>query len=408
MSQPTFGEDRPVPRDVVVSGLGPLAAARAHPVAPEAVDPPLTATPGLAALFAMSDATGMMQHAIGVIPDRRHGYCLDDNARALILMNSAGTLQPAEQIRWSAAYAGFIQYAWNPDRQTFRNFMRYDRSWCEEAGSEDSVGRAMWSLGHTAARAPDPSMRHWAKQLFDVALPGFGEVDSPRALAFAMLGAHDVLKVEQNHQGALDLINRGGVLLSHVLDASRRPDWAWFEAVLGYDNPRLPQALMLAGHACGNKAWIDAGMETLGWIADRQTAAEGHFRPVGSETFGRDHDQMPFDQQPLEAQAAVEAATTAYLLSQDARWVDHAKAAYKWYFGANDRGVVLADLASGRCRDGVTPRGVNENCGAESIIAFQLAYVSLIELLQAAKATVKASDRFENQNINPSGSFAYS
>jgi hypothetical protein len=63
--------------------------------------------------------------------------------------------------------------------------------------------------------------------------------------------------------------------------------------------------------------------------------------------------------------------------------MQHAQAAWRWFFGANDRGVVLADLASGRCRDGLNPRGANQNCGAESILAFQLSHYSMLALTQA-------------------------
>lgn len=373
-------------------------------VAPAVRNVPVTATPGLAGVFAMSDSTGMLQHAIGIVPDRRHGYCVDDNARALILMNLADGCDPVERLRWSSTYASFIQYAWNEDRETFRNFMRFDRTWCEEAGSEDSVGRAIWALGHTAAHSPDPDMRRWGRRWFDTALPGFARVDSPRALGFAMLGAAAVLDTDPGCRPARELVERGASLLAHLLDASRRPDWAWFEAVLSYDNPRLPQALIAAGSVCGNRAWIDAGLDTLDWIAQRQTAPEGHFRPVGSETFGRTHDQLPFDQQPLEAQAAIEAAAAAHGVTGDQRWIDHALTAYRWFFGANDRGVVLADLASGRCRDGVTPRGVNENCGAESILAFQLAAVGIKGLLKAACSTSATASTTDSLTGSQQGS----
>ena len=172
-------------------------------------------------------------------------------------------------------------------------------------------------------------------------------------------------------------------MLCHLLEHSRRPDWAWFEAVLGYDNPRLCQALIEGGLVLEDRAMIEAGLETLEWIAAQQVSAQGHFRPVGSETFGKSHAYLPFDQQPLEAQAAIEAARAAYAATQDPRWFEHAKAAWDWFFGANDRGVVLADLATGRCRDGINPRGANENCGAESILAFQLAHYSMLALARA-------------------------
>ena len=383
------------------------AALVAQAIRPQARDVPLTATPGLAGLFAMSDATGMLQHAIGVVADRRHGYCLDDNARALILMNQAHGLSAGERLSWSSTYASFIQYAWNPDRQVFRNFMRFERTWCEDQGSEDSFGRALWALGHTAAHAPDEGIAEWGRRWFETTLPGFEKIDSPRAIAFATLGACTFLRSGQHHDDAWALAERGGQVLANLLDAGRRPDWAWFETVLGYDNPRLPQALLEAGRLLGRAEWIKAGLETLDWIAARQTAAAGHFRPVGSESFHRALDSMPFDQQPLEAQAAIEASAVAYAITDDQRWVDHAITAYRWFFGANDRGAVLADLATGRCRDGVNPRGFNENCGAESILAFQLAHYSVLGMLTGTKPNSKPRGEVEPATDNFAKSLAH-
>lgn len=380
---------------------------------PNAREISLSATPGLLGLFAMSDSTGILQHGIGVVPDRRHGYCLDDNARALILMNVAQGLSPGERLGWSSTYASFIQHAWNSDRGTFRNFMNFERTWCEEAGSDDSFGRAVWALGHTAANAPDTDIAAWARRWFDTVIEHFATVDSPRAMAFGTLGACALLRTGEHHEQAWELAERSGAKLSSLLDASRRPDWAWFEAVLAYDNPRLPQALIEAGRILHRDDWVHAGLETLDWIADRQTASAGHFRPVGSQTFQLQHDQMPFDQQPLEAQAAIEACAAAFAATGNRRWADHAQAAYRWFFGANDRSAVLADLASGRCRDGVNPRGRNENCGAESILAFQLAHYSVLGMLheeQPAEATrakdaggeVEQNRDFRNQSFaNP-------
>jgi hypothetical protein len=190
-------------------------------------------------------------------------------------------------------------------------------------------------------------------------------------------------------------------VLCRLLDSARRPDWAWFEAVLGYDNPRLPQALIEAGETLGKPEWSAIGIETLEWIAQRQTAATGHFRAIGSETFGREYSQLPFDQQPLEAQAAIEAALSAWRATGDESWRAHGAAAWRWFFGANDRGVVLADRASGRCRDGITPRGANMNSGAESILALQLGYYSMLALaphVAGDSAAVASGKLVEDRN----------
>lgn len=339
-------------------------------------------TPSLSAVFAMSDSTGMLQHAIGIVPDRRHGYCLDDNARALMLMNIAPMPEDDRAAR-SMIFASFLQDAWNPDEQLFRNFMHFDRSWLENTGSEDSNGRALWALGQTAERAPSSDLRWWAQRWFDETAPALLGLSAPRAKAFAMLGAAAVLRAVGSHAVAERVLDEGGDLLNCLIEGSRRPDWAWFEAMLGYDNPRLSQALIEAGMLRGRREWVTAGIETLEWIAGRQSAGGQYFRPVGSETFGHDHALLPCDQQPLEAQAAIEASASAFAATGDPTWIGHAEMAYRWFFGGNDRGVVLADLHSGRCRDGVTPRGANENCGAESILAFHLAHHNLARLLEA-------------------------
>ncbi|WP_120717272.1 glycosyltransferase family 4 protein [Tsuneonella amylolytica] len=368
-------------RETIWPRFAAAAAALVESAVSEAPREPARRTaPSLAALFAMSDATGMLQHSKGVVPDRNHGYCLDDNARALMLMNLAAGVTPEERAVRTTAYAAFIQHAWNPDRGLFRNFMNYDRSWCEDEGSEDSNGRALWALGRTAQDTTDDGIRDWAMELYDQALLARPEMESPRAVAFAMLGASAMVAAKPGHDISLALLARGTDLLERLLGGARRPDWSWFETVLGYDNPRLPQALIEAGRTLGREDYLATGLETLDWIADRQTATSGHFRPIGSESFGIEFEALPFDQQPLEAQAAIDAAASAYAATGDAHWAVHARAAWKWFFGGNDRGVVLADLATGRCRDGINPRGLNRNTGAESILAFHLSHYSMLAL----------------------------
>ena len=369
-----------------------------------------TALPGLNAVWAMSDATGIFQHSIGVVPDRRHGYCLDDNARALMLMNVASGLSEAEVLRWSTTYASFVQYAWNPDERRFRNFMRFDRTWCEDVGSEDSNGRALWALGHTIERSPLPEMRDWALRLFSEVAGAVEELTSPRAMAFAALGALAVIRSDHPQAAkaisvARDIVMHSCEMLANLVKSRCRTGWAWFEAVLGYDNPRLCQALIEGGTELGQKAWVATGIETLAWISQCQTSALGTFRPIGSESFDLHSEWKPFDQQPLEAQAAIEASYSAWIATRDVRWIKLAEQTYQWFFGANDRGVVLADLTTGRCRDGITPRGRNENTGAESILAFQLGHYSLSALLRTTRFEISTrtelGDQAEGQDPKP-------
>ncbi|MDM7957535.1 glycosyltransferase family 4 protein [Blastomonas sp.] len=339
------------------------------------------AQPSFDGVRRMTDSTGMLQHAIGTIPDRRHGYCLDDNVRALMLVNVTTALDASEQTDRSTIHASFIQHAWNPDNGRFRNFMGFDRQWLEDCGSEDSNGRAIWALAHTAVNNPDKHIRDWATRLYDEALDHSADLDSPRTLAFITLAAALMLQARPAHGPSRLAAHRGAEILAHLLEQSRRPDWTWFEAVLAYDNPRMPQALISAGSALGRTDWLETGLDTLRWICERQTTAAGHFRPIGSEGFGMPYAQMPFDQQPVEAQATLDACATAFAVDGGQHWRHFGLAAWNWFFGANDRGEALAHTASGLCRDGINPRGANLNCGAESILAFQLGYHSMVALM---------------------------
>ena len=362
--------------------------------------------PSFDAVRRMSDATGMLQHAIGTIPDRHHGYCLDDNVRALMLANITAAVPASERGDWAIKYASFIQHAWNREVGAFRNFMHFDRSWCEERGSDDSNGRTLWSLARTALDNPNSDIREWATRLYDHVLEHTVKLESPRTVAFVTLGAAAMLAQRPGHDPSRDSVRHGGDLLERLLQASRRPDWVWFESMLAYDNPRLPQALIAAGEALDRADWVEIGLETLDWICERQTTASGQFRPVGSEGMGISYEQLPFDQQPLEAQAALDACVVANRVQPSRRWQTHGLAAWNWFFGANDRGVVLADPETGECRDGINPRGANLNCGAESILAFQLGYHSMLALLP--ERTNETGKPFEEQEQDGQKSVAYS
>jgi len=341
-------------------------------VAPAAMIAPARAS--FAAVARLSDDTGMIQHSSHGVPDRGHGYCVDDNARALILMQQATDLSDALYRRWTPVYAAFVQHAWNPDADRFRNFMGFDRRWLEDAGSEDSSARALWSLAVTARDGRGADLREWAAASFDRAAPHALDFSSPRALAFAMLAGIAMAEAQPGHGVALELVETGGQVLASGLAAHRRPGWCWPEPWLAYDNARLPEALIRAGGALDRREWAASGIAALDWLMERQRAPEGHFRPVGTHGFGRRYaEPSQYDQQPLEAWATIDACAAAFAATGARRWREAAFHAYRWFEGGNDGGVALADAASGECHDGLGPHGPNLNRGAESVLAFQLA-----------------------------------
>lgn len=339
----------------------------------------------LDAVARMTDSCGMIQHSIFAIPDRDHGYCVDDNCRALMLMHRIGGEEEARADQLAHIYASFVQHAWNGERGRFRNFMAFDRSWLEAEGSEDSFGRSLWAIGATSVQARATNLRRWALTLFDQVAPHSLKLGSPRTWGFALLGAEAVLDGHPDHPLAMQLVRVFGERLHAQLRGERRQGWTWFEAVLAYDNARLPEALIRAGERLDDHAMVVDGIEALDWLDAQQRNGEGKFRAVGTDSFGRPYAApLPFDQQPLEAWATVDAALLAHRVTGQSRFLDMAWRAHDWYRGDNDLELPIATPNDGGCFDGLMSDRVNLNQGAESILAYQFACVAMDEAVRNA------------------------
>ena len=357
---------------------------------PDAVAPHGPAVPAMQTghFLSMCDDTGLFQHAVHSVPDRSHGYCVDDNARALLLacaLNEPGE-QPLADVL-TARFAAFVQHAWNPDTGRFRNFMGFNRTWLEDKGSEDSHGRTLWALGEAARGDASPSRRRWATALFAQALTTAKSFRSPRASAFTLLGLDAYCAAAPDDLHATEVRHSLADRLMSCLALVETPDWVWFEGGLAYDNARLPQALMMTGMATQTPGYVDAGLRSLRWLMTQQTTPAGHFRPVGTASFGeqRQHPRA-FDQQPVEATATIAACLTAWRADDDAEWKAMAARAFAWFLGSNDLALPLVDLHTGSCRDGLHPDRANENRGGESVVCYLL---GLAEIRQLARVNTR-------------------
>jgi glycosyltransferase involved in cell wall biosynthesis len=338
----------------------------------------------------MCDSTGLLQHAVHSIPNRAHGYCVDDNARALLLSSALATVGEVPLSEpMTARFAAFIQHAWNPDTHRFRNFMSYDRRWLEAQGSEDSHGRTLWALGECSRSDTDPSRRRWAAALFKTALPTAEHFRSPRAWAFTLLGLDAYCAVVVGDLTASRIRELFADRLLLAFRATETEDWRWFEDVLAYDNARLSQALLLTGAALKQPQLVEVGLMSLRWLMALQTTPDGYFRPVGTESFGVSRKApQAFDQQPVEAAAAISACLAAWRVSDSAEWTTGAMRAFEWFLGGNDLQTSLVDPSTGSCLDGLHPDRPNENRGAESTVSYLL---GLAEIRQFARARMAMS-----------------
>ena len=331
-------------------------------------------------LICLTDDTGILQHAVYTLPNYEHGYCTDDNARALILMMLLEELEERlpERARLTSIYAAFLQNAFDVGLGRFRNFMSYRRDWIGEIGSEDSHGRALWALGTCVGRSPRDGLRSWAAELFEKALPAVQSFTSPRAWAFAIIGLHKYLRTLSGDLLANQLREELAQRLRARYEAVASPDWLWFEESVTYENARLPQALIMTGRWANQPDLRDVGLKTLRWLTENQVAPDGHYRPIGSNGFWeRGKEPASFDQQPVEAHAMICACLEAHEATGDHYWLAHAHNAFEWFQGSNDLGLALYDAQSGGCKDGLHIDRVNQNQGAESTLAFLLSLAEM-------------------------------
>lgn len=331
-------------------------------------------------LSRMSDSTGMFQHAIYTLPNFAHGYCTDDNARALIatVLLEEFTLDFPEITKLSSTFASFVQHAFIPGSKRFHNFMGFDRRWMEDAGSEDSQGRALWALGTCVGRSKRKDLQVWAGQLFEQALPPILETKSPRAWAFTLLGIYEYFKRLSGDRMAAQVRETLTGRLMDLFRANASVEWPWFEDTVSYANARVPQVLIMNGRILGDTNAFRLGLSALEWLVSIQQSPGGRFRPIGSiGFFKKGGKKAEFDQQPIEAHSTVSACLEAYRCTKDTVWHDRARTAFEWFLGKNDLNQPLYDAHSGGCRDGLHVDRVNQNQGAESTLAFLVALLEM-------------------------------
>jgi len=339
----------------------------------------------LSHLRLMTDGTGILQHAEFNVPRYEDGYCLDDNARALILtslLEEAAT-EPIATVRPLASrYTAFVRHAFDVDRGRFRSVMSYSRQWLDAVGSEESHGRALWALGTVLGRSPDPGRRGLCQQLLLAALPAAVAFTSPRAWAYALLGINEYLHAFQADAQVRAIQSTFAERLLELFRDANHEDWPWFEERLKHCNARLSQALIVSGVSLENEEMVRIGLRSLEWLATIQTTPDGTFAPIGTNGFyRRGGTKAAFDQHPVEVCSMVSACLEARRVTGQRAWAERAGEAFKWFLGQNHLERSVYDPATGGCRDGLHVDRVDENQGGESTLSFLM---SLLEMRAAA------------------------
>lgn len=321
-------------------------------------------------LYRLTDDTGLIQHAKFGVANRKEGYCLDDNARALLLSLMVYQQNPSEPLlRAMSTYLSYIHYVQNEDG-TFRNFVSYNRTYLDEIGSDDSFGRTIWALGYLLSNAPNYSFHQLGERLFFDSVPHFKKCKSIRAIAKIIIGLCHYLSKNMADIAQIENVKSLTSTLVHEYNKNKSNDWKWFEPILAYDNAMLPYALLFAADILGDNELKEIGIETMDFLLNI-TFSKGYLSVVGNEKwFVKNSERSRFAQQPIDVMATILMLQQAFLMTQQSKYLDKIFISFYWFFGENDIKMPLYDRQTKGCCDGIEHYGVNRNQGAESTLAY--------------------------------------
>jgi glycosyltransferase involved in cell wall biosynthesis len=342
------------------------------------LDPLILPPFSLAHIKRLTDDTGIIQHAKFGIPNLKEGYCLDDNARALLMVLMAYRQKKNTlALELSPIYISYIHYMQNKDG-TFRNFLSFSRNFLDEVGSEDSFGRTIWALGYLLAFAPNDAYYRTGKLIFFDASPNFEKLKSIRGIANSMVGISYYLRSKPNDDSMTERLRNLALNLVRHYEENSTPDWKWFERLLAYDNGILPLALLHAAEILNDERITRTALETMSFLTEI-TLRDGYLSIIGNEKwYKKDGERSMFAQQPVDALAMVLMYHQAYHLTKDKEYLNKLFASFMWFLGENDLRMSLFDFETKGCCDGFENYGVNRNQGAESSLAYLISHLTVL------------------------------
>jgi len=346
------------------------------------LDPLILPPFSLAHIMRLTDDTGIIQHATFGIPNLKEGYCLDDNARALLMVLMAYR-QKKEPLTLKLApiYLSYINYMQNGDG-TFRNFLSFNRNFLEEVGSEDSFGRAIWALGYLISNAPNDSYSQAGRLMFFSASGNFEKLKSIRGIANTIIGISYYLRSNMSDDSMIGILRSLTAKLIRHYEENRSSAWRWFESLLTYDNGILPLALLHSAEIHNDAKVTKIAMESMSFLTE-VTLKDGYLSIIGNEKwYKKDGKRSVFAQQPVDALAMVLMYRQAYYLKKDKEYLNKLFICFMWFLGENDLRMSLFDFETAGCCDGFERYSVNRNQGAESSLAYLISHLTVLQAFE--------------------------
>lgn len=342
------------------------------------IDPLILPPFSLVHIKRLTDDTGIVQHATFGIPNLKDGYCLDDNARALLMVLMAyRQKKDFKALELIPLYLSYIHYMQNKDG-TFRNFLSFNRNFLDEVGSEDSFGRTIWALGYLICCAPNDAYSQTGRMVFLDAAPNFEKIQSIRGIANTMVGISCYLHGNPGDDSMTEILRKLAYKLIKHYEENSSPDWKWFESLLAYDNGILPLALLHSAEIIKDRKINEVALETMNFLT-KITLKDGYLSIIGNKKwYKKEGERSVFAQQPVDALAMILMYHQAFHLTKDKEYLNKLFTCFMWFLGENDLRMSLFDFETKGCCDGFERYGVNRNQGAESSLSYLISHLTVL------------------------------
>jgi glycosyltransferase involved in cell wall biosynthesis len=346
------------------------------------LDPLLLPDLNLDHIKKLTDSTGIIQHAKYGIPNFKEGYCLDDNARGLLMAAMAFRAGKCpEMVDLMHIFLSFIHYMQN-DNGTFRNLLSYNRNYLDETGSEDSFGRTIWALGYTICYSPKDSSHRMSMDIFNNAVPNFSKLVEIRGIANTILGLCYYLRFFFENTDLKNLLNELSYKLINEYKKNNLDGWNWFENILTYDNAIIPLSLYHSYEILNDKEILNTASQSAKFL-EKATMTNGYFKPVGNKGwFPKNGKLAGFGQQSIDVMGMVLLYFKIYQVTKQKPNLEKMLNTYMWYLGKNDINTPVYDFKSGGCHDGLEEYGLNKNKGAESSLAYLISHLTVLNAFE--------------------------
>ncbi len=325
----------------------------------------------------LTNESGIIQHSFGSVPNYQTGYCVDDNARALIV-----SLYAQQQLNDNTnnltliyRYTSYLAYLQNEDG-TFKNYLTYDHQQTEDKGSDDAYGRALWALGTLIRYAPNDSLYQVGMELFYKALDRINDLTHARGYANCIFGLyHYIKKFPDQERFVILLMDLANKLIQKFEDFHQK-GWDWFETSITYDNGLLPASLYLAYELTEKEEYLNVAEKSRLFLETKCFTSQ-QLTLIGNKNWWLSHhaDSSRYAQQPIDAMAMVWLYDCAYKATRKGEFKQKITSCFDWFLGKNDLNLPLYDDQTHGCNDGLEEVNVNRNQGAESIIAYLLSWL---------------------------------